>query len=274
LKKKMLGNFKNFVFSCTSSIVGQRPLTEDDIRVFVNNDVKYLELTIRDGFSSLTDTTECSLLKKAVENGLIIIHSAHMYHDFDEDISSASCNLEKIAETMRILANFNTKYLVLHPGAELEAGEERKRYLLNCVKNTERLYPAILDSKVKLALEIMPPGKPMSNYNEIDFILERTDPERVGLCVDVNHVLGGIDVAELIEKYGERILGYHFSDNDGIEEKHWPPFSGRIDWSEVMNSIVKTGYRGPLNFEYGYEDNLAQALQKRKKLFHRLISDI
>ena len=113
----------------------------------------------------------------------------------------------------------------------------------------------------------------MSNVAEIDLVMERTDPELVGLCVDVNHVLGGTDPAELIERYSARIRGFHLSDNDGTGEKHWPPFQGCIQWVEVMQAIARIGYRGPLNFEYGLADDLAAELEERKGVFARLVAN-
>lgn len=248
-------------------------MTANDIGIFADHGVRHLELTIRDGFSCLSDADQVATLKAAVDSRAIVLHSAHLYQDGENCLSDSSCDIEKVARIMRALGGFKTKYLVLHPGDKIEREANAERRLRHCIDHVEQLYPAILDSQVTLALETMPPGKPMSNFDEIDFVMERTDPELVGLCVDVNHILGGTDPAKLIERYDNRILGFHFSDNDGLEEKHWPPFRGCIRWREVMQAIARIQYHGPLNFEYGFADDLAVELQTRTGLFARLLEE-
>lgn len=257
-------------FACSSSLTGKRRLESRDIEIFCEHGVKCLELTLRDGFSSISDRDELCMLERAVAEKLISIHSAHLYHDNAEGLSAAG-NIARIGDTQKRLGRFGTQYLVLHPSDKNIAETEKKGCMLNCIRNMERLYRTVADTGVKLALEILPPEKLMSDYDAIDFILDRTDPAMAGLCVDVNHALGTLKPETVITKYAKRILGFHFSDNDGLTERHWPPFSGTIDWKMVMNAIGNIGYAGPLNFEYGYADNLSEAIRRRKELYDRLI---
>ena len=49
----------------------------------------------------------------------------------------------------------------------------------------------------------------------------------------------------------QRITALHISDYDGIDEKHWPPGKGIIDWNLVLESLQSAGYSGPFLLEYG-----------------------
>ncbi len=44
---------------------------------------------------------------------------------------------------------------------------------------------------------------------------------------------------EYIDMCGDRIKTFHISDYDGIDECHWYPGIGIIDWGTVMDSIRK-----------------------------------
>jgi sugar phosphate isomerase/epimerase len=41
----------------------------------------------------------------------------------------------------------------------------------------------------------------------------------------------------------------HISDYDGVDERHWLPGQGIINWSEVVESLVSIDYGGPFMFE-------------------------
>jgi len=44
-------------------------------------------------------------------------------------------------------------------------------------------------------------------------------------------------------------LTLHLSDYDGIDEKHWMPGEGVIDWQAFMLALQEIDYTGPFNYE-------------------------
>ncbi len=71
----------------------------------------------------------------------------------------------------------------------------------------------------------------------------------LGLCFDTSHDnLYSDRKFSLLEKYHDRLLCLHISDNDGRMDDHWIPYQGMIDWNEFVRKFPKE-YGGILNLE-------------------------
>jgi sugar phosphate isomerase/epimerase len=70
----------------------------------------------------------------------------------------------------------------------------------------------------------------------------------LGICFDTNHLLKE-KPEEFAEKAGSLIVTLHVSDYDGIDERHWLPGMGIINWTNVVAELAKSGYSGPFMFE-------------------------
>jgi len=45
------------------------------------------------------------------------------------------------------------------------------------------------------------------------------------------------------------LLALHCSDYDGVDEKHWPPLRGVIDWAAFLAALQAAGFTGPFHYE-------------------------
>ena len=72
--------------------------------------------------------------------------------------------------------------------------------------------------------------------------------ERLRVCFDTNHLLPG-DGAEFIRAFADKIITIHVSDYDFINEKHWLPGEGKVDWQSIYNTLKEVGYKGPWLYE-------------------------
>ena len=79
-----------------------------------------------------------------------------------------------------------------------------------------------------------------------DWFAERT--EKVKICIDVNHILEEKS-EDVVLRLGKHIFTTHISDHDYIDEKHWLPGKGKIDWMKLLESFEKIGYKGVFNYE-------------------------
>ena len=95
--------------------------------------------------------------------------------------------------------------------------------------------------------------------DEIDLIMELTDPEYVKMAPDTGHIfLGGGNVVEIIDKYRNRINYVHLKDAAGTFQR--PDFgeniremgNGEIDFQAVMKILKKINYKGWLNVEQDF----------------------
>jgi len=94
--------------------------------------------------------------------------------------------------------------------------------------------------------------------NEIEYFLEHTSPENVGLCLDTGHMIPAHeDPVTLFEKYHERLKYVHFKDAiaDFYQKEPWPLKHfrelgyGVVDFSGVYDTLVKHGYDGVICVE-------------------------
>ena len=72
----------------------------------------------------------------------------------------------------------------------------------------------------------------------------------VRVCVDVNHFLQE-DSADAVLALGSRIITTHISDHDYVDERHWLPGEGKIDWMRLLAAFETIGYDGVFNYELG-----------------------
>lgn len=96
---------------------------------------------------------------------------------------------------------------------------------------------------------------------EIDTLMELTDPNVLGLCLDMGHyAFGGGNPVEALEKYKERIWHVHFKDYDPVaaqkSEKEGGDYfnalkrgvfcelgKGVVDFKSIVEILEQTGYK-------------------------------
>jgi len=66
-------------------------------------------------------------------------------------------------------------------------------------------------------------------------------------------------------------LTLHVSDYDGIEEKHWLPGLGVIDWLEFLNALREAGYQGAFIYEARFDaSNMEEAISTIEENYRML----
>jgi inosose dehydratase len=95
--------------------------------------------------------------------------------------------------------------------------------------------------------------------DEIDLIMELTDPTFVHLAPDTGHIrLGGGNPLEIIRKYGDRLSYFHLKDSDGVFQR--PDFgpnlrelgNGVVDFPGILAFLKEIKFSGWLNVEQDY----------------------
>lgn len=105
-------------------------------------------------------------------------------------------------------------------------------------------------------------GTGIQDENEIDYLMQNTDPDKVSLLFDTGHlVFTGIDPLTIFNKYYDRVKHIHFKDireeiGNDIKDKDESfltavrkgaftvPGDGMIDFQPIMNRIKEVGYEG------------------------------
>lgn len=92
--------------------------------------------------------------------------------------------------------------------------------------------------------------------DEIDLIMELTDPDYVLMAPDTGHIqLGGGNVVDIVRKYKNRLGYFHLKDTTGVFKR--PSFGpnlrelgkGEVDFPGVMEVLKEVNYQGWLNVE-------------------------
>ena len=79
-------------------------------------------------------------------------------------------------------------------------------------------------------------------------ILDLTDGD-LRVCFDVNHITLYEGAREALSALGGRVGTLHISDHDGVDERHWIPGRGIVDWPAFVAGLDDIGYQGCLMHE-------------------------
>ena len=148
-------------------------------------------------------------------------------------------------EALRGIAALGVKNAVLHGGIPLPQ-TERKKYFAIAKENIAALQTEASRLGITVCVETLAPSCIGRNKEELLSILS-AHPD-LGVCLDTNHLFGDFQ-ADLVRTIGERIVTTHLSDCDFVDERHWLPGEGEINWPDVMGALSEVGYKGPLLYE-------------------------
>jgi hypothetical protein len=56
---------------------------------------------------------------------------------------------------------------------------------------------------------------------------------------------GFASLPQVERRLGTRQFALHCSDHEGLDEKHWPPLRGVIDWATFLSALTAAGFGGP-----------------------------
>lgn len=135
---------------------------------------------------------------------------------------------------------------VLHPSYEPIADEDRPARLRHAAASIKTLAEEGAKFGIRIAVEDLPRSCLGNCADELLFLIDQG--RNAGVCFDVNHLLKESH-REFVEKLGPYIITTHLSDYDRLDEKHWLPGEGCIDWKELKMLLDAAGYRGRYLFE-------------------------
>ncbi len=191
-----------------------------------------------------------NLRKWASEYG-IQLWSCHL--PFTGTIDPATTNKEIWENTYKedkrqieLCGEAGVKYMVIHPSNEPFTPENREEHLQASMEHLGILSDLCKKNGVVLAVENLPRTCLGNCADEMLRIMESNSDLRI--CFDVNHLLKE-NHAEFVRKVGQYIVTTHISDYDFIDEKHWFPMQGQIDWRMVQSALELADYSGPFLYE-------------------------
>ena len=100
-------------------------------------------------------------------------------------------------------------------------------------------------------------------------------------CLDLGHCgLVGEETQDAIRTLGSRIGALHVHDNDYLHDSHTLPYTGKMEWDNILSALAEIGYCGDFTYEAdcfigGFPDDLLPDASKFMAVVGRkMISDI
>ncbi|MBR1965007.1 MAG: sugar phosphate isomerase/epimerase [Lentisphaeria bacterium] len=203
------------------------------------------------------------LTRDMIKKGEIISSSVHLpFCTWDENISWDVAALDEnvrreVVKRMKKIIRDNAA--IMAPNATLHGSleppqEKHQQHIDQCRRSIEELLPLAQEMGFAINVEYLPRTCIGNTADELQQIVSGFDSEHVGICLDVNHVADKYnELPDIIETLSSRIKTCHICDYDGIDETHWFPTQGIIDWQKVMAKLRNIKHDVTLIYETPYQ---------------------
>lgn len=213
------------------------------------------ELEISAGAETL-ETLDYHVITELSKKTGVHLNSFHLpFAPFDRiDISSTDKDLrgksvEYLSGLIKKAADAGIRLYVIHSSGEPIADPDRRKKTELAKESLVRLQKTALACGGTVCIENLPRTCLGRNSSEIIDLLSADDSLRC--CFDTNHLLSENSV-QFIRRIAGKIVTLHVSDYDFVNERHWMPGEGRLDFSDILNTLKDVGYAGPWLYEIGY----------------------
>lgn len=152
------------------------------------------------------------------------------------------------AEILKKAADAGLDKFVLHSGGitKRETQEEVDERLNRACESYAEMAEIADREGAVICVENLPPVCVGKDIAEVKKLLSADD--RLRVCFDTNHLLPG-DAGEFIRAIGDKIITMHVSDYDFVNERHWFPGEGKLDFQSILSALKDIDYKGPWLYE-------------------------
>ena len=183
------------------------------------------------------------------------VRSFHLPFYTDETVDPASLDpaiRRRTAEIHRhflgVAADMGARFAVVHACLEPVEDADRAARLDVSRESMAALAEVGAALGVTVCVENLPRSCLGNTAPELLSIVA-ADP-RLRVCFDVNHLLLETH-AEFLKAAGPLIATLHISDYDFVNERHWLPGEGKIDWVALADGLDAIGYADAFTYELG-----------------------
>ena len=187
---------------------------------------------------------------RLVGEGAFRVGSIHLPFGglWDFSVTDETARRAAVARQLDVIgqcAPLGATQLTIHASAEPISDGERRVRLDQALRSLEQLLPEARRHGLRLAVEWLPRSCIGHNEDEILALVTPFPAKDVGILLDVNHVMTRhAELPAIIGALAPRLVAFHLSDYNGIDECHWVPGEdqGVIVWPEVMRAIRALGH--------------------------------
>lgn len=201
-------------------------------------------------------TQDYDNIKKLSAKFGINIWSQHLpFGPFEElEISSFDKNLrkstiEKFSEMIKKGANIGIDKFVVHPSGEPIEENDREERLKYSRESLSILADVCEKCGGVVCVEDLPRTCLGRCISDMKFLTN--EDNRIKICFDTNHITAE-KPEDVIHALGDKIATLHVSDFDFVNERHWLPGEGKINWNNVVDALKEINYSGVWMYEIGF----------------------
>jgi sugar phosphate isomerase/epimerase len=234
-------------------------------------------------------------LRATLDSAGVNINTVHAPFGSPVDISSEDAAVRAtgvavVEASIRYAEAIGGDIVVVHGSMEPIALPDRDKREALARDSLASLCGRAGDAGVRIAVELLPRTCLGNTTDGLWRLLEDVPTAHAGFCLDTNHLtppwmkavrdgsdeervlldnLGG-DLAYpsmlpgVVRALAARLITLHVSDYNGIDERHWLPLRGVVDWAAFLNALAEVRYDGAFVYETrftpdGLDAQLAEA---------------
>jgi len=168
----------------------------------------------------------------------------------DKKVHESTVDIDK--RLIEKASYLGAKMVVVHGCRGPVSAENRPAWIAQAQRTLSMLSDFASKGALQIAVENQPRNALIGSSSDLLEVLSADD--RLGICFDVNHLMPERDDHQNFLKIcGHKIVTLHISDYDFLNERHWLPGEGKIDWQMLVNGLREIGYQGPWLYELGFD---------------------
>ena len=224
-------------FSCSAVM-----LNDENFDKMKKSGIEAVEIGIGNSFCQIMDYK--AIAEFAKKSG-VELWSAHLpfvpgdkYHMAAFTNEERRTVVERHTEIIKKVAAAGVDKFVVHPSCEPIADEDRAEYKKRSQESFYTLAENAAREGAIIAVEDLPRTCLGRESSEMLELISVNDKLRV--CFDTNHLMIE-DNPTFIRKLADKIITVHVSDFDFINERHWLPGEGIIDFDLLFEKMPPCG---------------------------------
>lgn len=228
--------------------------TEELFENYAKSGIEAMEISLRNDKCSELDYKATE--KYANDTGIELwsYHLPFFSNEFRLDVAALDPEvIKKTFERQAALigrgADIGITKFIIHPCLEPVADEDRNERMKVAKDTLSKLSDVAKSEGATLCVEDLPRSCLGRTADEIKELISANPDLRV--CFDTNHLLTE-SVTSFVRALGDKIVTLHVSDYDNVNERHWLPGEGIINWHELYDTLLDVGYDGVWNYELGF----------------------
>jgi sugar phosphate isomerase/epimerase len=225
---------------------------ESAVAQVANGAITHLEYFALDEHPRHLDPAHLRRMKAEMAAAGLSFWSVHAPFDGPDlstlDEAHRRASVDSAVRALDLASELEVALVVVHASGDPVGDGERRQRLVQLVRSLNELLKRASQRGLLLAAETLPRSCLANRAAELLWLAETVDGD-LRVCYDVNHITLYEDVTDTLRALGPRLATVHISDHDGVNERHWIPGQGLVDWPRFVAGLDEIGYTGCLMHE-------------------------